>query len=470
MNESKLPSSFRDPDGFIFSYKDIIYRQLNESSKGNYEQFKKSGLYDSLVEKNWLIQHKEISHPNKIISSESYYKILQPDHILHISYPYEWCFSALKDAAILTINIQQEALRHGMMLKDASAYNVQFYQGRPVFIDTLSFEEYNEGEPWVAYRQFCQHFLAPLALISKCDYRLLHLLRAYIDGIPLDLASKLLPKKSKLNYSLLAHIHLHAKTQKQHEDSGREDNSKKTISVSKIRLEGLLSSLLSAVNSLKWEHTDTEWGRYYSDTNYADQSMDQKGLLVKEMLNKCQQSTNATVADYGANTGRFSRIAAQSGYQVLSYDIDEVAVDKNYQKMKHDNETSILPLMLNLTNPSPGLGWANQERPSFIERSKVDVGIALAIIHHIAISNNVPLEQVADFFSTICAHLIIEFVPKSDSQVKRLLSTREDIFNNYNETGFCNAFNINFDIIDKVEIEDSERTLYLMRNKNEEPS
>jgi len=440
----------------------VVFRQVNKAYQQHYEKLMDSGLYASLVNKGLLIPHDEVSHPENE-TSEDCYKILLPEQIPYISYPYEWCFSQLKDAARITLAIQLEALNHGMILKDGTAYNVQFHKGKAVFIDTLSFECYEEGEPWIAYRQFCQHFLAPLALIVKVDFRLVHLLRSYIDGIPLDLASQLLPTKTWFNYSLLAHIHLHAKTQKQYEDSGREANPGRVVTMSRLQLEGLVSSLQSAVEKLNWKHATTEWGDYYADTNYVDESMERKEQLVSQMLEKCRSGDSDMAADFGANTGRFSRLAVAAGYYTLSHDIDEVAVDKNYRKLAIDGEDSILPLVLDLTNPGPGLGWASKERSSFIERENVNVGMALALIHHIAISNNVPLASIAEFFSTVCDNLIIEFVPKSDSQVQRLLATREDIFPDYNEEGFEAAFGQFFSVEDKEPIEGSERTLYLLK-------
>jgi len=458
-----LPSSFRDPSGFLYTLEEVIYRQVNVSYKQYYDELIESGLYDSLVGKGWLIPHQEVSLPER--EPGHCYKTLRPEQIPYISYPYEWCFSQLKDAALLTLNVQLEALRHGMILKDASAYNVQFHKGKVVFIDTLSFESYNNGDPWVAYRQFCQHFLAPLVLIVNCDFRLLHLLRTYIDGIPLDLTSQLLPLKSWFNYSILVHIHLHAKTQKQFENSARRTDRTRKISMSKVRLEGLISSLQSAVQNQNWKPASTEWGDYYAETNYVDKSMQHKEELVSRLLNECGKSETPIAADFGANTGKFSRLAVDAGYYVLSQDIDEVAVEENYRKTLSNKEDSVLPLMLDLTNPSPGLGWASAERMSYIDRQKADVGMALALIHHIAISNNIPLDSVADLFSKVCRYLIIEFVPKSDSQVERLLATREDVFPDYNQTGFETAFLPFFDTLQKISIEDSERTLYLMRVK-----
>jgi len=458
MTKSPLPSSFRDPGGFLFEQEGKIFRQVNRICEQDYELLMGSGLYASLTGKKWLISHQEIDGRQ----NENCHKILEPVRIPYISYPYEWSFSQLKDAALLTLDIQTEAMAHGMSLKDASAYNIQFFEGRPVFIDTLSFERYREGNAWIAYRQFCQHFLAPLALICHVDYRLLRLSQVFIDGVPLDLASRLLPRRTWLKYSLLAHIHLHAKTQKKYEDMGRSQAASSTVAISALRLEGLLASLRNGIESLSWKHQVTEWGDYYGDTNYVDRSMEHKEELVTRFLESCKNSGSQTAADFGANTGKFSRLAAAQGFFVLAHDIDTVAVDKNYREVKSNAETTILPLVQDLTSPSPAIGWANRERMSFIERHKVDVGLALAIIHHIHISNNVPLGMIAEFFSNICDSLIIEFVPKSDSQVKRLLSTREDIFTAYDEQGFEAAFGRYFSLKASQKIEGSERTLYLL--------
>lgn len=199
-----MPGSFRDPSGFIFFENGSLYRQVNIVYRENYDQLINSGLYETLVRLGLMVSHEEVDL--HYARTNSAYRILKPALIPFISYPYEWCFSQLKDAALTTLEIQKKALDFGMSLKDASAYNIQFLDGKPVFIDTLSFEKYEEGQPWVAYRQFCQHFLAPLALMCFSDVRLNQLLRIYPDGIPLDLASCLLPLRTFLKFSLLSHI------------------------------------------------------------------------------------------------------------------------------------------------------------------------------------------------------------------------------------------------------------------------
>jgi hypothetical protein len=346
-----------------------------------------------------------------------------------------------------------------MSLKDASAYNIQFHEGRPIFIDSLSFETYEEGMPWVAYKQFCQHFLAPLALMAKTDIRLAGLMRDYIDGVPLDLASKLLPKRSKLNFGLATHIHIHAKSQLKYAD---QKISQKEVSgkISKQALYNLIDSLLSVVRSLIVKTITTEWADYYQDNNYTESSFEAKRALVANFV---KQVNPDSVWDLGGNTGEFSRCASELAIPTISFDIDPGAVQQNYDIVKTKKEKHMLPLVLDLTNPSPAIGWHNQERDSFKDRGPADLVMALALIHHMAIANNVPLREVARSFAEFGEHLIIEFVPKQDSQVERLLSSRLDIFPDYTLEGFRQAFSEYYSILEEQPVQGSERTMFLMR-------
>ena len=348
-------------------------------------------------------------------------------------------------------------MKYGMTLKDASAYNIQFFNGKPIFIDTLSFEIYEDGQIWKPYKQFCQHFLAPLALMSKKDIRLNLLLKTFIDGIPLDLTAKLLPKTTFGNFGLMAHIHAHAKSQKHYED--KEDTAIKEQTISKRSFEGLIENLESSIKKMAWKEDKTEWGDYYSDTNYSEKSFEEK----KEIISSTIETTNPQIVwDLGANTGIFSRLASNQGINTISFDIDPLAVEKNYLESIKNNEQNILPLILDLTNPSSNIGWNNDERYSFLERGPTDLVFALALVHHLAISNNVPLSKIAEFFATISKSLVIEFIPKSDSQVKRLLATREDIFENYDEENFEKEFSKFFKISSSKKLTDSQRTVYIM--------
>jgi len=441
----------------MFRRGDRLYRQINTVYRENYDLFISSGLHQQLVESRLLIPHREVDVEPAI--PELAYRTIEPERVEFISYPYEWSFSQFKDAALMTLDIQHRALDAGMSLKDCSAYNVQFHRGRPIFIDTLSFEKYREGEPWVAYRQFCRHFLAPLALMSSTDVRMSQLLWSNIDGIPLDLTSKLLPWRSRLQFSLLLHIHLHARTEAKYAD-GRQAANLKGRRVTKLAVQGLLDSLRSAVRKLQWQPAGTQWGDYYSDTNYSETAADAKAELIGQFLDEIRP---ASVWDLGANTGRYSRIAAQRDLFTVSLDLDPAAVEKNYRLCREKNETNVLPLVMDLTDPSPGLGWHNRERDSFVQRCTADAIMALALIHHLAISNNLPFHRIASSLAEICRWLIIEFVPKSDSQVQRLLAAREDIFDGYTRENFEAAFGEHFELVRSEPIAQSQRVLYLMR-------
>ncbi len=450
----KDPGSFRDPSGFLFWSEKSLYRQVNHCYQASYDQLMGSGLYSALVEKKLLIPHQEVE--GIPAASEDGYKIIRPEVIPFISYPYEWCFSQLKDAALVTLAVQKTALAHGMSLKDASAYNIQFFEGRPILVDTLSFEPYTEGLPWAAYRQFCQHFLAPLSLMSCTDIRLNQLFRIYMDGVPLDLASRLLPSRTWLRFSLMIHLHLHAKSQRHY---GQKKVDLKHGGFSRHAFLGLIDHLETSVKKLKWRPSGTEWGEYYDDINYSEDAFLHKQRMVEEALEVLKPQT---VWDLGANVGVFSAIAGKQGIPTMAFDSDPAAVEKLYIDCRSRNERAILPLMMDLTNPSSGLGWAHNERAALIERGPADTVLALAIIHHLAIGNNLPFDKMADFFSRICRSLVIEFVPKHDSQVQRLLVTRKDIFSGYTKQSFEKEFEPYFETLRSHPIEGSERALYLM--------
>ena len=452
--------SFRDPSGFVFESNGRLYRQINSVFSREFDGFVACGLYERLVREGLLVPHSErslleVDSPSPAIA----WKIIEPERIGFVSYPYEWCFSQLKDAALATLAIQKLALEHDHALRDASAFNIQFHRGRPVFIDTLSFEAYREGEPWVAYRQFCQHFLAPLALAAYTDVRLASLTRVFVDGVPLDLASRLLPARTRLIPALMLHIHLHARSQRRYAGA----SAVRRRPVSRLALRGLVDSLTGAVNRMRWRPAGTEWGDYYDATNYTGAALESKPRVVQEFI---RASGARTVWDLGANTGVFSRLASQLGIPTIAFDVDPAAVEKNYLETKRRNEPDLLPLVTDLTNPSPSLGWDHRERASLLDRGPADLVLALALIHHLAISNNVPLERVAHFLARAGRSLVIEFVPKSDSQVRRLLATRADIFPNYDMEGFLRAFTRYFDVVQSHPVEGSERTLHLMRRKD----
>ncbi len=446
------PSSYKDRAARVIKYNGDIYRLIYDNGKNDYDALINSGLYESLVSKGMLIKHRECE---KFVPV---YKVIRPQKVF-ISYPYEWSFSQLKDAAILTLDIQKAALKNGMSLKDANAYNVQFYEGRPVFIDTTSFEIYKENTPWCAYNQFCRQFLAPLVLMSKKDIALSCLLSKNLEGIDLSLCSKLLPLNTFIDSGLCRHIHLHAKVQNTYADTNKKIN----VKFSKFQMESLIYDLKSCIEKLEIKKLKTEWGNYYSNTNYSEKNFKQKQEILEYFKNKINTDF---VLDIGANTGFFSRVFKDRAKLILSCDIDAQAVEDNYLKVKQNAEKNILPLLIDICNPTPSCGWNLEERVSFFERiNNADAVLALALIHHLAIGKNVPFEKIAQTFAKLGDYLIIEFVDKDDSQVQKLLLNRQDIFEDYTVENFENTFSKFYFIEDRIVLSDSCRSLYLMRKR-----
>jgi hypothetical protein len=455
----RIESSFRDPDGYMFESGNELYRAVSFSYKETFDHFLKSGLYQKLVSEGLIVAFEEVDPTPFGLSG--LYKVLKPEVISFISYPYEWSFSMLKDAAILTLKIQKLAIEYGMNLKDASAFNVQFQDGKPVFIDTLSFELYPVNQPWIAYRQFCQHFLAPLALMARVDSRLNRMFSIHLDGIPLDLTAKILPFWSRFNLGLFLHIFLHARLQKKHSDDViRVSEQKRNFSFGAMK--ALIEGLITSVENQVWKPQGTEWAEYTDGNVHKKEYHEFKSKVISKFLDDIKPNY---IWDLGSNDGVYSRIAAKKGINVVSFDVDTACVDKNYINVKKYHEKNILPLLMDLTNPSPSIGWGGNERFSFYQRKKPDLVMALAIIHHLAITGNNPLDSIALNFSRLSDYLIIEFVPKDDEKVKLLLLNREDIFPDYTQDNFEKIFSLHYDFVQMVPSDCGPRIFYLMKKK-----
>jgi ribosomal protein L11 methylase PrmA len=458
MHDGVLGASFRDPSGFVFSRGDVLYRQVNRAYAAHYDHLLASGLYADLVERGLLVAHVE--EPGMAPEAGDAHRVLRPERVDFVSYPYEWSFSQLRDAALLTLEIQRRALEYGMTLKDASAFNVQFQRGRPVWIDTLSFEIRREGQPWVAYRQFCQHFLAPLALVAHVDPRLGALSREHLDGVPLDLASALLPARAWLDPHLLVHLRIHARFQRRH--AGRADAGVRARRVDRRGLLGLVAALESAVRRLRWRPRASPWADYYAGDSYAEEAARERRTRVAAWIEKMRPPA---LLDLGANTGAMSRLASGRGIPTVALDADPACVEAAYREARDAGDAHLLPLVVDLTNPSPALGWANEERSPIGERFRARAVMALALVHHLALANNVPLPRVAAWLAGLGEELIVEFVPKSDPKAQLLLATREDVFPDYARDGFERAFAARFETLEVAGLPGSERVLYRMRRR-----
>ena len=453
-------ASFRDPAGFVFTNQGELLRQINPVGRPDYDALMASGLYDKLVQAGDLVRHEEVDPALSPDGRASL--VVRPERVAFVSYPYEWSFSQLKDAALLTLRLQKAAVEHGLSLKDATAYNVAYDQGRPRWIDTLSFERLTPGRPWIAYRQFCQFFLAPLAVMSYVDVRLLQLLRSHLDGMPLELASRLLPASTRLRPGILTHVHLQAAAERRVAEGAPRLEMRRSSTMSATASAGILDSLERTVRGLGWRPAKTTWGDYYGATNYTDTAFAHKRDIVSEAIDRIGPRS---IWDLGANDGTFSRLGSDRGIHTVAFDVDPVAVEKNYRRVVERGERQLLPLLLDLTNPSARSGWAHEERESFADRGPADLVLALAVVHHLAIAHNLPLPRIAEFFGRIARALVVEFVPKGDSQLQRMLATREDIFERYSRADFEAAFAAWFTIEQVIPVRDAERIMFVMKRR-----
>jgi hypothetical protein len=455
------PGSFRDPSGFVFERDGRLLRQVNRSFADRWDALVASRLLERLQSNGLLVRHAP-APVELALHPDTAHAVIEPERVPFISYPYEWSFGQLKDAALLTLEAQTVAAAAGYTLRDASAYNVQFVAGAPILIDTLSFEPATEGRPWVAYRQFCEHFLAPLALMAHRDVRCGLMLREFIDGIPVDLAATLLPGRTKLNVGLASHIHAHGRAQRR--AASGSTTPTRTARVGGLQQAALLDSLRRTVQGLEWKPTGTAWADYADNTSYADAAAASKDALVRSMV---EAAGGQTVWDMGANTGRFSSIAASLGRNVIAWDLDQGATEQHYREIRRAGQKAILPLLLDLANPSPGLGWAHRERRAFLDRASADAVLALALVHHLVIGRNIPVEMVAELFAAIAPQLIVEFIPESDPMVAELKSGRTDRFPYPDIEAFRTAFGTHFEVVDEQQIQGSGRRLLRMNRRSD---
>jgi 2-polyprenyl-3-methyl-5-hydroxy-6-metoxy-1,4-benzoquinol methylase len=450
---TKHPSSYRDPSGFLFYYDEVLYRQVNQFFKEDFDQFISGGLFQYLVDKGMLIEHCTVNQ--NLTGSDNWHQTLKPERIPFISYPYEWCFDMLKDGALITLEAALEAMNYGMMLKDASAYNVQWHKGRMTFIDTLSFEKYDTSRPWIAYRQFCEHFLAPLALMHYKKLPLQNLILAYPDGIPLGVAQKFLPGRSKFNLNTYLHLHLHASV------SGRpQKTASPAKTFSSTKLKNLLQSLKDTISSFSLDTSSGVWSDYYTEAYQREDYVELKKQIITDWIN--QLNTQSAI-DIGANEGEFSELLANKNIYTISADFDHYSINRLYRRIKQKRISSIHPLIIDFANPSPAVGVNNAERSSFIERTKTDLVLALAVVHHLVIGKNIPFESIAELFSHLGKNLIVEFIPKDDNKIQFMLQQKKDVYYDYNENHFLNGFKKWFSVIKKQQIANSNRIVYLMQ-------
>jgi len=451
-------SSFRDPSGYVFVDNGDIKRVINPIYFKQYKALTDSGFYKTLFENNLLIPHTELTNTEQNI-------IIKAEKIPFITYPYEWSFNMYKEAALLTLKLQKYSLEKGFSLKDASAFNITFHNGKAIFIDTLSFDFYQENSPWRAYKQFITHFFCPLLLARYHGAQQLKLLSNFIDGIPLKIVSSMLPFKTKLSPVLYSNIHLLAKLEDKHNEDYKGEAKEATLS--KKGQLNIIQSLYDYIKNLDLkEHS--EWGNYYDKTNYTDDAFIKKSDIINTWVNTVKPDR---LIDIGGNDGTFVRKLDSAIETALVCDIDNNAVDFNHRTTKLNKEHFMLPFVLDVLNPSAAIGLNNTERDSFLNRIKAfapDVTLALAVIHHMSLSGNVPFSESAKFFSSFSKYLIIEFPKREDSWVQRLLNNKADFkdhFDFYNVDNFISDYSEIFEIVEQKEIEGSNRVIFLLKTK-----
>jgi len=411
----------------------------------------RSGLYHELVEKGLMISHEEIGPDS---GDHDVYKVIRPEQIPFQSYPFEWSYSQWRKALIAFLGINGIALKYGMILKDATPFNFYITKGKAVLLDTTSFILFANNDLWIAYRQFCEEFLGPLALMHYNGDQWSELVSAYTRGLPLAFISRQLRRSSWFNLTCLLHIHLHGRFQ------GASAKPQKGFTAEK------LSSLFAMIRStaLSWDEPyrlRSIWKDYY-DGGGAEYIAEKEKTVTKWL----DEIRPQTVADLGANTGRFAFIAATHADYVIAIDKDESCVDRIEDEIEERSIANITALTVNLAEPSPARGVLNKEYPSIFDRGKSDMVLGLALVHHLCIDLNISMQLVAETFSLFCSRFaIVEFVPPDDERVVQLIENRGGIFTRYSEELFIAAFSAEFDQVKEAELGAGKRKLYLFRKR-----
>lgn len=450
--------SFRDPEARIFVHEGGIYRALSSASLKDWRALKETRFYQRLTEQGSLVGTEEVTGGSIPAPPGEWVAVLRHNTLPFVSYPYEWSFGMLRDAAIQQLSLLLAALAEGMTLKDATPYNSQWQGVSPVFIDIASFRQSELGEPWAGYRQFCQLFLYPLLLQAYKDLDFQPFLRGSLEGVtPVDFM-KIMSGRDRFRRGVFGHGYLHAKLQTRFDSSDTQVRGNlKQAGFSDELVKHNVGRLRKLITGLNWKRSDSEWAGYAQHNTYDDQARGRKRDFVSRATLAAQP---ALVWDLGANTGEYSAVAAEHAEYVVAMDIDHLAVEHHYQRLKGDGSNNILPMVMDLADASPGLGWDGAERQTLSQRGQPDLILALALIHHLVIGRNIPLRQFITWLANNGRHLVIEFVGKNDPMVKRLLRNREDVFADYEQARFEDYLEERFDIKERAGSDTGDRTLY----------
>lgn len=450
--------SFRDPGGRVYVINDRVFRSVMPRAAEDFEFVRATGLLEELIAEGWAISEKTVNPSVLGEANNGARYVLEHPRLPFISYPYEWPFPALKAAALLHLDLHLRALEHGVTLSDATAYNIQFRGVEPVFIDTLSFRRYREGEFWIGHRQFCEQFVNPLLLRALLGIPHNSWYRGTVEGITAEDLSRLLPWTGKLSWNVLTHVVMQASFQRK--SSGKADAERwiKGRSLPLTAFRQMLRGLRKWIAKLEPANTrKTVWVDYARDNSYASEEARAKQRFVSDFVAAVMPRM---VWDIGCNTGDYAKTALAAGAEfTVGFDFDQGALDVAFSRAKTER-LNFLPLFLDMANPAPSQGWAQAERAGLMQRAHCDAVLALAVVHHLAIGRNVRLDEVVDWLVRIAPQGIIEFVQKSDPMVQKLLRLREDIFDDYNEESFVRSLEKRAGIVRSVTVSATNRRLY----------
>lgn len=453
--------SFRDPRSRVFTLDGEIYRGLTAEGLEDYAEVESTSFYRALQDEGKVVRTERLAAPPPGL--EGWAAVLHHERVPVITYPYEWTFEMLRDAALLQLEVTRRALDERCITKDATSYNVQFDGTRPVFIDVGSFERLHPGEPWPGYRQFCELFLNPLVLQAVGGIDFQPWLRGSLDGIAPSQVAPLVRGRHRLDRKLAVHVLLHARAERRYADADRErdvrDEMQRAGFGPKV-LAAQLDNLAATVRGLRWQAQGSEWSDYADRSHYTDADLSAKDDFVARSV---QALVNPeTVLDLGANDGRFSELALRHGAQrAVAVDSDHLVVDRLYRHLRDTGESRILPIVMDLSDPSTGLGWRGRERRAFTDRVRPDLVLCLAVVHHLALTDTVPFELIVDLLADFGAPLVVEFPHRDDPMAARLLARkRSGTFDHYDVGPWEAALSRHFDVVEAEAAPSGRRTLY----------
>ena len=457
------PGSFRDPDTRVFYHNGTILRCITQRALTDWQQLCRTEFFERLATERKLVETTLLSNADDLPPlSTKWAAVLKHETVPLVSYPYEWSFSMLKDAALLQLDVTLAALEEDMTLKDATPFNVQWFGCRPTFIDIGSFTTYQPGEPWNGYRQFCELFLYPLLLQSYRNIPFQVWLRGNLEGISTQQIQSMLSAQDYFRPGVLTHVYLQAKAQTRYERSKRNIKADLRHAGFNAKLiRNNVSSLRRLVGGLHWTPTESAWSDYEDTHNYTSVELRQKTAFIRRVL---MVRRWRLVWDLGCNTGGYSRLASQYADYVLALDADHTVVDRLYRELRSENVRNILPMVTDCANPAPSQGWRGLERQSFAERGSPELILCLALVHHLVIGRHVPMSQLIAWLAGFDAELIIEFIDHNDPKVRHLLRHRSNQNLDYSRTGLEDALTEHFGSIEKETLEAGNRILYYAKN------